>query len=88
AHAGGGEDEDAMARVADRPHGDFRAALLEQFALECRAPSELALAALVLDHTDDNGYLEVPVAELAALARAQGLDADALETVRQRVMRL
>lgn len=84
---GGGEDDDAIARLPDRPLGDFRASLLEQFALECRRPAEMALAALVLDHTDDNGYLELPVAELRAKAAEQGLDADGLEAVRQRLLR-
>lgn len=85
--AGGGADEDAMARIADRGSSDFRTLLLEQFALESRLRGEVALAALVLDHVDDNGYLEASIEALRAAATAQGLDADGVEAVRRRLMR-
>lgn len=85
--AGGGDDDDALARLPERACSDVRAHLLDQFRLEARRDVEVALAALLLDHMDDSGYLECPVDELAAAARRQGLPADAIESVRRRLMR-
>lgn len=84
--SGGGDDDDALARLPDRDCRDVRAHLLAQFRLEARRDADVALAALLLDHMDDSGYLEFPVDELAAAARRQGLPADGIEAVRRRLM--
>lgn len=88
AGAAGGLDDDAVQRLPAGESSDMRQRLLAQFGLECRAGGELELAALILDHVDDSGYLELPFDALAEVARGQhGADSDTLERVRQRLMR-
>lgn len=82
--AQGGGDEDAMARIAGTDTRDLRQRLIDGLALEHARPAELALAAGLLDHTDDSGYLEQPV---EAIAAAIGADAGELEVIRQRLLR-
>lgn len=84
----GSLDDDAVQRLPAGESSDMRQRLLAQFELECHAGRELALAALILDHVDDSGYLEIPFDELAARARAaHQAEAGELERVRQKLMR-
>ncbi|MBB5016490.1 RNA polymerase factor sigma-54 [Rehaibacterium terrae] len=84
----GSLDDDAVQRLPAGESSDMRQRLLAQFELECHAGRELALAALILDHVDDSGYLEIPFDELAARARAEHqTDTGELERVRQKLMR-
>ena len=65
----GSGDDDASLRIADGESSDPRLRLLRLLALHWDA-RDLELAAWWLDHCDDRGYLEQPLDELLALARA------------------
>jgi RNA polymerase sigma-54 factor len=81
-----GEGDDAALRIAAPASTDPRLRLLAQLALHWRE-RDLELAAWWLDHCDDRGYLEQPLAELLALgAQAFPARAQDLETVRQRLL--
>jgi len=67
--ATGGGDEDATLRIADGESSDPRLRLLRELALHWD-PADLEVAAWWLDHCDDRGYLERPLDELLAAARA------------------
>ncbi|MFD0738995.1 RNA polymerase factor sigma-54 [Lysobacter koreensis] len=86
--SGGGSigDDDATLRIADPASSDPRVRLLQQLALHWDAPG-LELASWWLDHCDDHGYLEQPLAELLALgAQAFPQRIDDLALVRQRLL--
>lgn len=87
--AGGSFDggtDDATARIADGESSDPRVRLLRLLALHWN-DTDLALAAWWLDRCDDRGYLEQPLAELAAEgAVAFPGQTDALQLVRQRLL--
>lgn len=81
-----GDGEDATLRIADQASSDPRVRLLQQLALHWNE-RDLRRAAWWLDHCDDRGYLEQPLAELTALGVAALSDqADELEVVRQRLL--
>lgn len=80
-------DDDIFARLPAGHSTDMRLQLLEQFGMRAPSAADLALAALILDHVSDSGYLEVSADALAQHARAAGLDPDRLEAVRQLLMR-
>ena len=81
-----GDGEDATLRIADQASSDPRVRLLQQLALHWNE-RDLQRAAWWLDHCDDRGYLEQPLAELTALGTAALSDrAGALEVVRQRLL--
>ena len=82
----GGDGDDATLRIADPASSDPRVRLLQQLALHWN-PRDLALAAWWLDHCDDRGYLEQPLADLlaqGALAFPQRVDDVAV--LRQRLL--
>ncbi|MEN1941504.1 RNA polymerase factor sigma-54 [Luteimonas sp. MJ174] len=78
---GGGGGDDATQRIADGESSDPRLRLLRLLALHW-APRDLEVAAWWLDHCDDRGYLEQPLDQLLAAARAafprRGDDVDTL----------
>lgn len=82
---GPGED-DATARIAAGESTDPRVRLLEGLR-PTWDDGELVIAAFWLDHCDDRGYLERPLADLLAEGAAT-LDAaaDGLEAIRQRLL--
>lgn len=65
----GGGDEDASLRIPDGESSDPRLRLLRLLSLHWDA-ADLEVAAWWLDHCDDRGYLEQPLDELLAAARA------------------
>lgn len=82
----GGDGDDATLRIADPSSSDPRVRLLQQLALHWNL-RDLELAAWWLDHCDDRGYLEQPLAELLALgAEAFPQQAGDLTVVRQRLL--
>lgn len=83
---GDGEGEDATLRIADQASSDPRVRLLRQLAQHWNE-RDLQRAAWWLDHCDDRGYLEQPLAELAALAAQAFADPPGeMEVVRQRLL--
>lgn len=81
-----GDGEDATLRIADQASSDPRVRLLQELALHWNE-RDLQRAAWWLDHCDDHGYLEQPLAELTALGAATLSDhAGELEVVRQRLL--
>lgn len=81
----GGED-DPILRLPDGGSSDLRVRIVQALALELDA-SDLAVAAFILDHVDDNGYLEAPLADLEASAFTQlGCDARTLRSVREHIL--
>ncbi|HEY5612814.1 MAG TPA: RNA polymerase factor sigma-54 [Lysobacter sp.] len=82
----GGDGDDAIARIVDQDSSDPRVRLLRQLAQHWNE-RDLQRAAWWLDHCDDRGYLEHPLAELAAAgALAFPRQAGELEVVRQRLL--
>ena len=82
----GGDGDDATLRIADPASSDPRVRLLQQLALHWD-PRDLELAAWWLDHCDDRGYLEQPLADLLAQgAEAFPLRAGDVAVVRQRLL--
>lgn len=82
--AGGGDLDDASARIAEGESSDMRLRLLDLLALSWRK-AELTMAAWWLDRCDDNGYLEQPLQALLAEGAAC-FDVDQLQVVRQRLL--
>ena len=81
-----GDGEDATLRIADQASSDPRVRLLRQLAQHWNE-RDLQRASWWLDHCDDRGYLEQPLAELAVLgATAFPNQAGELEVVRQRLL--
>ncbi|MGV8922435.1 MAG: RNA polymerase factor sigma-54 [Thermomonas sp.] len=81
-----GDGEDATLRIADQASSDPRVRLLQELALHWNE-RDLQRAAWWLDHCDDRGYLEQPLAELIALgATALSDHASELEVIRQRLV--
>jgi RNA polymerase sigma-54 factor len=82
------DDDDPLARCVARETGGIRQRLLEQLSLELHSRDELEAAAWLIDQVDDAGYLEMSLPELAAAARARGIDPLRLAGIRQKLMRL
>lgn len=79
-------DDDRMQRVAAGESSDPQLRALQRLSLEL-APRELAVAAFWLEHCDDAGYLDAPLAQLQLLASALcDVDADGVEAVRQHIL--
>ncbi|MBH1593411.1 RNA polymerase factor sigma-54 [Stenotrophomonas maltophilia] len=79
-------DDDRMARIAAGESSDPQLRVLQRLALDLD-DRELAVAAFWLEHCDDAGYLQAPLAQLQLLASAQfDLAADGVEAVRQRLL--
>ncbi|MET0281455.1 MAG: RNA polymerase sigma-54 factor, partial [Steroidobacteraceae bacterium] len=68
-------DDDRMQRVAAGESSDPQLRALQRLALELD-PRELAVASFWLEHCDDAGYLDAPLAQLSLLASAR-CDVDA-----------
>lgn len=62
-------DDDGTGRIAEGESSDPRLRLLRLLALHW-TPADLEIAVWWLDHCDDRGYLEQPLDELLAAARA------------------
>ena len=79
-------DDDRMARIAAGHSSDPQLRVLQALALELPERG-LAVAAFWLEHCDDAGYLDAPVAQLLLLASAR-LDVPAaeVEAIRQRLL--
>ncbi len=83
-----GDDDDPLARCVARETGDTRQRVLANLGLEMKEPGDLAVAAWLVDHIDDAGYLELPLDALAARAQAElGTEAERLMSVRARMLR-
>ncbi len=80
------DDEDRMARVAAGDSTDPQLRILNALAFELDE-ADLAVAAFWLEHCDDAGYLQAPVAQLTQLASAR-LDRTGteIEAIRQRLL--
>src|SRR5690606_26791053 len=79
-------DDDRMARVAAAESSDPQLRVLQRLELELDA-RELAVAAFWLEHCDEAGYLDAPLAELQLRASAHcDVSADEVEAVRQRLL--
>ncbi|KRG67930.1 RNA polymerase sigma54 factor [Stenotrophomonas terrae] len=80
------DDEDRMARVAAGESTDPQLRVLNALALELDE-ADLAVAAFWLEHCDEAGYLQAPLAQLSQLASARldrtGAD---IEAIRQRLL--
>jgi RNA polymerase sigma-54 factor len=61
----GGEDEDGRPQL-EAAGVTLREHLMEQVRLTCLSPRDCALAELIIDALDDNGYLEEPLEEIHA----------------------
>ncbi|HEX6832047.1 MAG TPA: RNA polymerase sigma-54 factor, partial [Rudaea sp.] len=80
-------DLDRFENVGASETGGVRGRIRAQLALELTDAATFAAACWIVDHTDDNGYLELPRDELIAQAQQQfGLGADAIEAIRQRIL--
>lgn len=79
-------DDDRMARIAGDASSDPHLRILQPLALELD-DAQLAVAAFWLEHCDDAGYLQAPLASLHLLASARhDLDEASVEAVRQRLL--
>jgi RNA polymerase sigma-54 factor len=63
--SGGGEDEDGRPQL-EAAGVTLREHLMEQVRLTCLSPRDCALAELIVDALDDNGYLEEPLDDIHA----------------------
>ncbi len=79
-------DEDRMARIAAGESSDPQLRVLTALALDL-GPADLAVAAFWLEHCDEAGYLQAPLAQLTQLASAR-LDRTAtdVEAIRQHLL--
>ncbi len=82
----GNPDDDRMARIAAGQSSDPQLRVLDALSLELD-DTDLAVAAFWLEHCDDAGYLQAPLAQLSQLASAR-LDRTAadVEAIRQRLL--
>lgn len=81
-------DDDPIQRLSEPTTGQLRQSVLEQLQLGLTAPADLAAAAWLVESVDDNGYLDLPLAQLQADAqRLFGLDPSRLEGIRQQMLR-
>ena len=82
---GDGED-DRTANIAAGESTDPHVRILRQLALDLDA-GDLEIAAFWLEHCDDAGYLDAPLASLTLLASARyDRDAAHVESIRQRLL--
>lgn len=79
-------DEDRTARLAAGESSDPHLRILQALALELDE-ADLGIAAFWLEHCDDAGYLDAPLAQLTLLASARfDRDAAYVEGIRQRLL--
>ena len=79
-------DDDRMARIAAGESSDPQLRVLQRLALDLDDRG-LAIAAFWLEHCDDAGYLQAPLAQLHLLASAQfDVDAAGVEAIRQQLL--
>jgi RNA polymerase sigma-54 factor len=79
-------DDDRMQRIAADESSDPHLRALQRLTLELDA-RELAVAGFWLEHCDDAGYLDAPLAPLQLLASAHhDVDAAGVEAVRQQIL--
>ncbi|MBU2048233.1 RNA polymerase factor sigma-54 [Stenotrophomonas rhizophila] len=79
-------DDDRMQRVAAGESSDPQLRALQRLAMELD-DRELAVAGFWLEHCDDAGYLDAPLAQLTLLASARcDVDAAGVEAVRQQIL--
>jgi len=79
-------DDDRMARMAAGQSSDPHLRVLQSLELEMDARA-LGIAAFWLEHCDDAGYLDAPLAQLLLLASARlDIPAAEVEAVRQRLL--
>ena len=79
-------DDDRLQRIAADESSDPQLRALQRLALELDA-RELAVASFWLEHCDDAGYLQAPLAQLQLLASARcDVDAAGVEAVRQQIL--
>jgi len=79
-------DEDRMARIAAGQSSDPHLRILQGLALELDERA-LGIAAFWLEHCDDAGYLQSPLAQLQLLGSARlDVPAEELEAIRQRLL--
>ncbi len=75
-----------MARIAAGESTDPQLRVLQRLSLDMD-DRELAVAAFWLDHCDEAGYLQAPLAQLQLLASAQfDIAAAGVETIRQQLL--
>ncbi|MFK3847496.1 RNA polymerase factor sigma-54 [Stenotrophomonas sp. NPDC078853] len=80
-------DDDRMARIAAGQSSDPHLRILQGLALELDERA-LGIAAFWLEHCDDAGYLQSPLAQLQLLGSARlDVQAEELEAIRQRLLR-
>ena len=79
-------DDDRMARIAAGQSSDPHLRILQGLALELDERA-LGIAAFWLEHCDDAGYLQAPLAQLQLLGSARlDVPAEELEAIRQRLL--
>jgi RNA polymerase sigma-54 factor len=79
-------DDDRMARIAAGESTDPQLRVLQRLSLDMD-DRQLAVAAFWLDHCDEAGYLQAPLAQLQLLASAQfDIAADGVEAIRQQLL--
>lgn len=79
-------DDDRMARIAAGQSSDPHLRILQGLALELDERA-LGIAAFWLEHCDDAGYLQSPLAQLQLLGSARlDVQAEELEAIRQRLL--
>lgn len=79
-------DDDRMARIAAGQSSDPHLRILQGLALELDERA-LGIAAFWLEHCDDAGYLQSPLAQLHLLGSARlDVQAEELEAIRQRLL--
>jgi len=86
--AGSGDDEhDPFERVGAVATGGVREHILNQLELELHDRRDLVIAAWLLDCTDDMGYLESDLDELAHIAQSRfNINALELAAIRQKIL--
>lgn len=79
-------DDDRLQRIAADESSDPQLRALQRLSLELDARG-LAVARFWLEHCDDAGYLDAPLAQLTLLASAHcDVDAAGVEAVRQQIL--
>lgn len=79
-------DDDRLQRIAADESSDPQLRALQRLSLDLDA-RELAVASFWLEHCDEAGYLEAPLAQLQLLASARcDVDAAGVEAVRQQIL--
>jgi RNA polymerase sigma-54 factor len=87
-HLSASDDYDPFENLASADNGGIRGMLRDQLKLHLSDNSAFDVACWILDHTDDAGYLELPLAELTDNAANKfEITCEMVEAVRQRILR-